>query len=219
MRCTGLCLGPLLWAVLAPAACSMGALGPEGAGEPQWVHLETDEKAMVGIYEVYLKHEVGATAGLYLKRTPKEPYWFITKEIRSSADILMSRSGQYLLINAPCSPIARCVFIADAEQFQPRGWIISRQARAAYTKRSRETGDSPRASERVDPVGVAFSPDESKVLLRMIPADPSTGTEDAPWVFVVDVEGGEVLSEYRTEDLPSRWWDIQEDEGGFISGG
>jgi hypothetical protein len=173
----------------------------------------------VGGYEVYLKQERDATTNLFIKRVPREPYFFITKEIRSAADILLSQSRQYLLINAPCSRIARCVFIADA--YQTRGWVISQQARSAHKELAPDPGNAQPASERLDPAGVAFSPDETKVLLKMVRAEGPAGSDlTGPWMFVVDVTDGRVLSEFRKEALPQRWWEVEEEEEkDYIGGG
>lgn len=174
--------------------------------EESWIRLGLDETKMIGPLRLYLKRDTENSASLYVKRNPKEPYHFLTKEIRSFAEIRRSNSHRFLLINAPCSPISRCVFVADIASYH--SWIISRQAREDY----RKSAHGP--ATRMYPLGVAFGPDETLVLLRMAPfavpsvpenPDSPDSVESPPRLYVVEARDGTVIRSFDSDDVPETW--------------
>lgn len=201
---------PLVLSILLSVCGSCLPAGiPPGRDASQWVHLEPGDRISSGGFELFLKKETGSNCTLYLKSTPGEPYLFLTSEIRMSADVLVSPHHRYLLINAPCSDVARCVYSTDARSGMTR--MISGGVRRAYQEAASPNASGGPASGHY-PVGAAFSPDETMALLRIGPDPPpvagSIPIQSDRRSYVVKISDGSVLKEYRTESLPDHWWEL-----------
>jgi hypothetical protein len=186
----------LFGVLVAFASCHPGAVPPERA-VPRWIHLVDGDNITEGGFQFYLKKGEGSTLSLYFKKRPEEPYRFLTSEIRSFADVLVGSGNRYFLINAPCSPLARCVYSADADSGLTR--LISGDAVRSYEKNApAENGDdSGKGARTILPVGEGFSPDFTQVLIRIGPNR---------WAYVVSASDGSILKEYGTETVPEHWW-------------
>jgi len=202
----------ILILALIPAglwSCHPAAL-PKGQDAGSWYHLEPGDRMAAGGFELFLKKSEGGATNLYLRESAGQPFRFLTGEIRLSADILVSPGRRYLMINASCSTRSRCVFIAEARSGTTR--MISGGATRSYVENAAPDGS-------FFPVGDSFSPDDSMVLIRMIPGDGTGTVGFKRWSYGVDAADGTIRREIRTEPLPGRWWEPGEPEtpspGGF----
>ena len=185
----------------------------------KWVHLEAGEKKLFEGYEFYLKG--GTEYNFYVRRSSQEPFKFISKEVRQFGDIGISPDRKLLLINAPCSVKTWCVSVASIPA--GRSWIISGKAQRSF-KKDALSSDSiqPGTAVSVYPIGESFSPDETRVLLKMhlviSPPDSKSKRENLtelktfePKYYVVDAMSGNVLKEYGSGELTGDWWLWEED--------
>ena len=201
------------------SACYQERVKKNSPDEIKWVHLEAGEKKFFGSYEFYLKGGTGYN--LYVRISSQEPFKFISKEVRQFVDIGISPDQRLLLINAPCSVKTWCVFVASIPI--GRSWIISGEAQRSF-KKDALSSDSiqPGTAVIVYPMGESFSPDETRVLLKMAlvmsPSDSKSKRENLtelntfePKYYVVDATSGNVLMEYRPGELAGDWWVWEED--------
>ena len=91
-----------------------------------------------------------------------------------------------------------------------RDWQIDQAAAQRYRQAA-----APDNRLIVLPEAYSFSPDDTKVLIGMYLVDLSVATAQEAaqvsnlykkWWFVVDTSSGRVLREYRTVEIPKRWY-------------
>ena len=223
------CLTLTFICIFLSPACAGPHEGRKSAstGGEHWIHLEPGDKKLLGGYELFLKKTDASLYRLYLRREKSEAYRFISGEIRLFADIRISPQQNYLLINAPCSSISWCVFVTDIKT--GRSWVISGEAnRVAKANRLPGKPRHPtQPSASISPLGDSFSPDETKVLLKMVrldlPIPPKQNGEGStdPHEFkqqliVVDTLNGKVLKEFQTENSPERWWSFESEPQDYL---
>lgn len=201
------------------SACYQERVKKNPSDEIKWVHLESGEKKLLEGYEFYLKGGTGYN--LYVRRSSQEPFKFISKEARQFADIGISPDRKLLLINAPCSVKTWCVSVAGIPAGRSR--IISGEAQRSF-KKDVLSSDSiqPGTAVSVYPIGDSFSPDKTRVLLKIYlvisPSDSKLKRENLtvlknfkPKYYVVDTMSGNILKEYRSGELTGEWWLLGQD--------
>ena len=91
-----------------------------------------------------------------------------------------------------------------------RDWQIDQAAAQMYRQAA-----APDDRLIIVPEAYSFSPDDTKVLIGMDLVDLSVATAQEAaqvsnlykkWWFVVDTSSGRVLREYRTLEIPKRWY-------------
>jgi hypothetical protein len=101
-------------------------------------------------------------------------------------------------------------YSAVADLQTHRDWQIDQAAAQRYRQAA-----APDNRLIVLPEAYSFSPDDTKVLIGMDLVDLSVATAQEAaqvsnlykkWWFVVDTSSGRVLREYRTVEIPKRWY-------------
>ena len=87
---------------------------------------------------------------------------------------------------------------------------IDKRAVAIYRRRAR-----PDRRLIIVPEACEFSPDDKQVLIKIVKEDVTAATAEEsiaasrtykPWSYVVDSRTGNVIREFRSKKIPTRWW-------------
>jgi len=143
----------------------------------------------------------------YIKRgTDKEPILFYTHH--RGIVVTVGHRGHTVLINDHEASKSSKVIAVNLDTKQ------ARQIDVAAIEMYRRNA-SPDARLWIAPDAYAFSPDDRQVLITMQLIDISASTPEEAvkakltykqWWYIVDCDNGQVVHEYRTNELPEHWW-------------
>ncbi len=182
-------------------------------GNATWVGLKPGVTYRLEGYEVsehIIPGENSYTRRAYIKRDgDKEPRLFYTHGRQIVVTLGHRRSS--VLINDWEATKSGKVVVANLRSGEKRQ--IDSQALKMYRGHA-----APDRRLWIVPEAYGFSPDDSQVLLKMVKEDVSAVTAEESarssktykeWWYVVGSGNGQVVREYRTNKIPTRWWGAQ----------
>ena len=146
------------------------------------------------------------------RREDDEPVLFYAHE--RSIEATLSYHGQMVLINDYFATKACKVIVADIDS--KNNWRIDEEACQQYF----QTAPEEWLPRHVIPKAIAFSPDDSMVLIAMQSGYVASSLEEAGqfgkgfklWSYVVDSTNGALLKKYQTNGIvPHNWWQFKGD--------
>ena len=140
------------------------------------------------------------------RRRDRKPVPFFTHQ--RGISVTLAHAQRFVLINDYFATKGCRVMVADLQTH--RDWQIDQAAAQMYRQAA-----APDDRLIIVPEAYSFSPDDTKVLIGMDLVDLSVATAQEAaqvsnlykkWWFVVDTSSGRVLREYRTVEIPKRWY-------------
>lgn len=113
----------------------------------------------------------------------------------------MGNSKRYILINDSPATHVNNVLVEDLKS--GKNWNIDGDSIERYKLLCVNIDDPMIIS-----IGKGFSPDDKKILLKTGLSSGSFGMAEPPPYrsYVVDLQSGKILKEYKTDKIPNHWW-------------
>lgn len=173
-----------------------------------WVSPQ-DVPLQLNGYEVKEVTEPNNARRAYIKRDT-DSKWRPFYPIERSIDVTLGNRRRLVLIN-DCPATKFCkVMVADLTSHKSKQ--IDQPAIETYRRHAH-----PDNRLIIVPQAYSFSPDDRQALINMeliyisVPAEPRElakmlNRSYRNWWYIVDSVTGRVLREYRTNQIPKRWW-------------